>query len=320
MNKFLPLARLLRLPLVFSVAADILLGAFLCFDGNFNNLPWPTLALLLLSSACLYLSGMVFNDLFDIRQDRKERSNRPLASGEFSWITALTLAVSLIISGLTSAYFVSHDAFHIAVALAICILVYDGLKWLPFAPLMMGCCRGLNIILGGTFLLDQNSDPAKLTLLALVAAALTLHITAITILARHEAQGITNTQIRWWTALNLITLTTITAATFYSHTIFKTQTLSPFHIAIWIIGIIFASTQFIVYAMKFSAKLIKIANYSSEESGKFTQRTIGQMLGKYSMQCGCILWLINPIAWPIAIIIMLLSWPVQWLKRYIPIT
>ncbi|HEY1068189.1 MAG TPA: hypothetical protein VGE52_18845, partial [Pirellulales bacterium] len=55
--------RLLRLPNVFTAMADVLLGAFLVQDGDF---PWLACALLLLSSACLYTSGMVLNDVYDI--------------------------------------------------------------------------------------------------------------------------------------------------------------------------------------------------------------------------------------------------------------
>jgi 4-hydroxybenzoate polyprenyltransferase len=49
------------------------------------------------SSALLYVSGIVFNDFFDIEIDRKERSFRPLPSNEITKQKALIIAtVSLI--------------------------------------------------------------------------------------------------------------------------------------------------------------------------------------------------------------------------------
>src|SRR5437868_8098899 len=71
-------AQLVRLPNVFTALADIGLGALAT-----HALPgaWPTVVWLLLSSACLYCGGMVWNDFFDVEQDRRERPFRPLPSG-----------------------------------------------------------------------------------------------------------------------------------------------------------------------------------------------------------------------------------------------
>ena len=37
-----------------------------------------------MASTLLYWSGMVWNDYFDLEQDRKERPGRPLASGRIT--------------------------------------------------------------------------------------------------------------------------------------------------------------------------------------------------------------------------------------------
>src|SRR5262245_28722487 len=78
MNRLLPYAQLVRLPNVFTALADIALGALVT-----AALPahWPAFVLLLLASACLYSAGMVWNDYFDLEQDRRERPFRPLPSG-----------------------------------------------------------------------------------------------------------------------------------------------------------------------------------------------------------------------------------------------
>ena len=70
-GRWLALAQLLRLPNVFTAWADIFLAAFAIGI-------WPELIIpfffLLLASTFLYWSGMVWNDFFDVDQDRRDGS------------------------------------------------------------------------------------------------------------------------------------------------------------------------------------------------------------------------------------------------------
>src|SRR5207248_5643169 len=74
-------AQLVRLPNVPTALADICLGALAA-----GALPgrWLSFALLLPASACLYCAGMVWNDYFDVEQDRRERPSRPIPSGRMT--------------------------------------------------------------------------------------------------------------------------------------------------------------------------------------------------------------------------------------------
>src|ERR1019366_5859455 len=191
MRFLLPYAQLVRLPNTFTVLADILLGAlatgFLSQRGQWflaslgNSLPdwlrkmlpasfssgtdiasvgaelgqWIALACLLVASISLYWSGMIWNDYFDVDQDRKERPDRPLASGRVPLRTAKYLAISLMVGGLLLAFAADRlttgrwVAFPIAAALGAAIFLYDGLLKETFAgPIAMGLCRSLNILLG----------------------------------------------------------------------------------------------------------------------------------------------------------------------------
>ncbi|HAH43432.1 MAG TPA: hypothetical protein DCM07_00995, partial [Planctomycetaceae bacterium] len=60
MKTLLAYFQLMRLPAVFTAMSDIILG-FLLTHGSFS--PPISFALLLVASASLYLSGMVFNDV-----------------------------------------------------------------------------------------------------------------------------------------------------------------------------------------------------------------------------------------------------------------
>ena len=85
---------LLRLPNVFTAAADVAMGFFFvqaAWAFNIDVRPpslrpigiW-TIGLLIVASASLYLAGMVLNDVFDIELDHEEQPYRPLPSGRIS--------------------------------------------------------------------------------------------------------------------------------------------------------------------------------------------------------------------------------------------
>ena len=118
-------AQLVRLPNVFTALADICLGTFVALtvatlpnhtSTLTNSLSrhleqmkltfevfagcWPAFIVLLLASACLYSAGMVWNDYFDVEQDRRDRPFRPIPSGRVSPRMALSLGLALICLGL----------------------------------------------------------------------------------------------------------------------------------------------------------------------------------------------------------------------------
>src|SRR3954470_5854441 len=93
MRQFLPYAQLVRLPNAFTALADIALGAWA--SGVLAE-RWGVFVCLLASSTLLYWSGMVWNDYFDLAQDRKERPQRPLPSGRITTGTAGRLGAGLM--------------------------------------------------------------------------------------------------------------------------------------------------------------------------------------------------------------------------------
>src|SRR5947208_14106844 len=93
-------AQLVRLPNVFTAMADIGMAALVS-----RALPAHAVAvaLLLLASSCLYCAGMVWNDYFDLEQDKRERPFRPLPSGRVSLRAAATLGTVLLLAGVACA-------------------------------------------------------------------------------------------------------------------------------------------------------------------------------------------------------------------------
>jgi hypothetical protein len=183
-----PYAQLVRLPNVFTALADICLGALAA-----RALPeqWLPFGLLLLASACLYCGGMVWNDFFDIEQDRRERPFRPIPSGRVPRQTAGRLGTVLLGSGVTLAGLAGWgpDGFcwlpaSLALGLVVAILLYDSwLKRTWAGPFGMGACRFLNVLLG------LSALGATLPGWGLhLAAVVGLYIVGVTWFARTEAR------------------------------------------------------------------------------------------------------------------------------------
>src|SRR5260370_6559266 len=157
MNRLLPYAQLVRLPNMFTATADIFLAALA--TGLLLERPTKFLCLLI-ASTLLYWSGMVWNDYFDLDQDRKERPGRPLASGRVSLRAAAWMGIGFMVMGVALAGFadwiyvdkvneIRFRSLPISVLLVISIFLYDGMLKSTFAgPILMGLCRSLNILLG----------------------------------------------------------------------------------------------------------------------------------------------------------------------------
>lgn len=197
--------QLIRLPTVFTAMADIVLGYVLTHLFIVGPQGWDHPAKffgLLVSSCCLYLAGMVFNDVFDRKQDAAERSTRPIPSGRVSLMSAIVLGAMLMIAGVATAATVGRVSMQVAGLLVVAILAYDGvLKRTPLAPIAMGLCRALNVMLGASdhefwkpFFLGPPQTYA--------AAFLGLYIVGVTLFARTEAR----TSNRWSLGLALLIL------------------------------------------------------------------------------------------------------------------
>jgi 4-hydroxybenzoate polyprenyltransferase len=185
---------LLRLPNVFTAAADVAMG-FLFVQPDYvrwrpTPWDWTALALLAAASCCLYLAGMALNDLFDVEFDRRERPERPLPSGRIPIESARRLAWRLLWIGVglgTAACFVvGHLRPGIAVALlASAVVAYDArLKRTPLGPAAMGLCRMLNVLLG--------MSAVEVSLTAeywLAAGGIGVYVAGLTWFARNETES-----------------------------------------------------------------------------------------------------------------------------------
>lgn len=177
-----PYLQLIRLPNVFTAAADSLAG-WLLVQGSFQA-PGRWLPLVA-ASMTIYAAGIALNDVFDYQVDLKERPSRPLPSGRVSRRFAAWAGGGLLVLGpLLAALSGSPGSVLLASVLAVCVLAYDGgLKRTVLGPEVMGACRGLNVLLGMSQAAELGGPAGWL-----VAASLAVFVAGVTWISRSETE------------------------------------------------------------------------------------------------------------------------------------
>jgi 4-hydroxybenzoate polyprenyltransferase len=154
---------------------------------------YDLLGLLILTSSCFYLFGMVSNDVCDEKIDALERPERPIPSGQVSLKAANRLVALSFLSGWFSLSYLPVPSLfdtpilstckHHAFLLMLSILGYNaGLKRIPIiGPITMGLCRFFNILMvsfavGGSW--------------SVYALAVFVYVTAVTILSGYEVKSL----------------------------------------------------------------------------------------------------------------------------------
>lgn len=172
--------QLIRLPNVFTAAADSLAGWLLVGGSLGDPGRWGPLAV---ASMLLYAAGTALNDAFDMEIDRVERPSRPLPSGRVSHRTAALLGgMGLGLGPALALASGSPIACFVAGVLALFIFTYDiEVKRTYLGPVFMGACRGLNLLLGMAAAPDLGGPAAWSA-----AAAYGVFVAGITVISRSE--------------------------------------------------------------------------------------------------------------------------------------
>jgi len=141
--------------------------------------------LLCISTIGLYSGGIILNDVFDAELDAKERPERPIPAGLISKKAAAIFGGIWFFIGIFAAGMYSKESQYLAVAIMVSCLIYD--KYLKhhslFGPLSMGLCRGLNLLLGMSIMLDKVQELWYLGIVPII------YIAAITMISRGEVHG-----------------------------------------------------------------------------------------------------------------------------------
>lgn len=186
-HKLSPYLVLIRPANVVTAIADIFAGIALsgALIGSFSTFPTSQALALIFSTACLYAGGIVFNDIFDLELDKKERPERPLPSGQVSKKNAIWFGLTLFIVAIVAAAQVSTISILISIGIIVCATSYDRYfkHTLVGGPLVMGLCRGLNLLLGISILQGQVFE------MWWIGGLPVLFISAITLTSQGEVHG-----------------------------------------------------------------------------------------------------------------------------------
>lgn len=177
-----PYLQLVRLPNLFTAAADPLAG-WLLLGGRLDEpRRWVPLVA---ASVLIYAGGIVLNDVADYAVDLRERPGRPLPSGRVSRRLAAAFVVATLVLGVLSAFGSgSTRSGWVALGLVAAVLGYDlGLKRTPIGPIVMGSCRGLSFLLGMSPFLPEAQAAGLL-----VPVALTIFVAGVTWISRSEVE------------------------------------------------------------------------------------------------------------------------------------
>jgi len=175
---------------IVTAIADILAGVAVSgllgqYANSWAGFPWQQVALLVASTIGLYGGGVVFNDVFDVEEDRRERPERPLPSGKVQLAQAISLGIALLVAGISAAAAVSLANGFLALAIALMALFYDryAKHHNTIGPIAMGLCRSGNLLLGMSI---YGTIPTHIWYIACIPL---LFIAAITLTSQKETTG-----------------------------------------------------------------------------------------------------------------------------------
>ena len=181
---------LIRLPNLFTLPSNILLGFVLVTTFTLTITSAVQILILIAISTLLYCVGLVLNDLFDYEIDKKERPNRPLASGKISRKIAIIIVTTFTAIALILSLLVSVTTFGISVLLLVIVFSYDKyLKNTNAGPFTIAAARVTNVILGSSANIIGVDNFTQNIPFMFVISIIFVYVSLIGFLSRYEVQG-----------------------------------------------------------------------------------------------------------------------------------
>lgn len=186
-------AQLIRLPNVFTAPADVIAGSAFGFHAIDQSVFFGKIGLFCMISICFYAGGMILNDVADRTEDLRDRPFRPIPSGRISVTHAGIAGFGLLLAGILLSFTQlpdsksPWDAWPVLILPSLIISYNFHLKHTVLGPLVMGLCRGCNLLLG-TLILTEVPYTCYLA-----AGINVIYITGVTIIASDETR-----QVKGW--------------------------------------------------------------------------------------------------------------------------
>ena len=182
---------LVRLPNLFTLPSNVLVGYFMVSSMTMTS--YVQILLLVTTSILLYCVGLILNDLCDYSIDKKERPDRPLASGKVSRRAAIGLVVTFSTLALALSFIINITTFVISSILLITIFGYDKiLKKTRAGPFTIGAARVMNVLLGASVDFGNIGSYPQFIILTFVLSITFVYVSLIGFISRYEVQGFPN--------------------------------------------------------------------------------------------------------------------------------
>ena len=181
---------LIRLPNLFTLPSNILVGFAIASSLALTITSLVQVLLLVTISILLYCVGLVLNDLFDYNIDKKERPDRPLASGKISRKIANVLVTIFSVIALGLSILVSVPTFGISLVLIALIFGYDKyLKNTQAGPFTIAAARVMNVMLGTSASFNNIDSFPQFVILVFVLTITFVYVSLIGFISKYEVQG-----------------------------------------------------------------------------------------------------------------------------------
>ena len=179
---------LVRLPNLFTLPSNILVGFVIASSLTLTS--YVQVLLLVTISILLYCVGLVLNDLFDYNIDKKERPDRPLASGKVSRRAAIGLVTAFSVLALGLSLIVSIPTLVTSSFLFALIFGYDKfLKKTLAGPFTIAAARVINVMLGASVDFGHIGSFPQLIILTFVLTITFVYVCLIGFISRYEIHG-----------------------------------------------------------------------------------------------------------------------------------
>lgn len=179
---------LVRLPNLFTLPSNILVGFVIVSSLTLTS--YVQVLLLVTISILLYCVGLILNDLFDYNIDKKERPDRPLASGKVSRRAAICLVTVFSVLALGLSLIVSISTLVTSSFLFALIFGYDKfLKKTQAGPFTIAAARVTNVMLGASVNFSHIGGFPQLIILTFVLTITFVYVCLIGFISRNEVHG-----------------------------------------------------------------------------------------------------------------------------------
>jgi len=267
-EKLISWGKLLRLPNLFTVPGDPLVGFLIISGGKGLETFALPLIYVICSALCIYLYGLVTNDIADFDVDLQDRPHRPLPSEAISLASAKIAAVLFAAASLGCGYLAGLHSLAFAVILLLFVSFYNFAykNHIVFGPFLLALCRVSSVMLGASAF---GGDAPSMQPLYFVLPALFFYIYGVSEIAKNETVTMARRHGRGPICISI--LVCLLTVAFFSIMAFNI----PEEADISVYSVVFGIVLYLIFTMN---ALRYVLLFTREQQPAMVQRSIGALI------------------------------------------